>query len=987
MSVAFPTLSDPTYRIESELGSGGGGVVYKAWHTRLQKHVVIKELKRGSQNDIETQRNEVEALKNVKSQYIPQVFDFLTEGDRIYTVMDFIEGESLDKLLIRGQKFTQPQVLKWYGQLVSALEAIHKQNVCHRDIKPANIMLMPNGDVCLIDFNAALVSGNDVRLISRSLGYASPEQYEIYEHYRKTRASSPINLGVSGIKTRPANVTQTEFVDADKTEFVDDTQQTEFVDDVSDVDKTEYIAPMDTYGIDWMRSDIYSLGATMYHLLSGKQPSERAREVEAVSRLVSRSKGIADIIDKSMRFQPKERYATAAELNKALHSLQKRRIRIITTAIIAFSIILAVGALMAVRNFRLAEQEQRQIAEAALILEEEQRQIADEQRQLAEFNEARVLAEFSANAFRDGDVYAAVQYALLSLSNAHTAEGQRALADALGVYNLSDGFRSHRTVELSSSPLHMAISPDGNTAAVIYASAMAIFSTYSAEILATLPARGSALAEARFLNNNVIIFAGEAGITAYDISSRSELWTGRPATAISIAADGRSVVAIYRNEDFATVYDTSTGNILHEISFDGRYQRVTVNDIFANPGDNLFAINRDGTMLGVSFADGSLWVFDLLDRNGDIELFDNTSGFTRFTGGFHQEFFAFSASSPSESLFSVIDTIEQVQTGGFDSRNPFVVQADERGIFVQTENIVVNIHPITGEQTPLVTTFERVTEFAHGETHTLITTRDEFMFFDTNATLVASHGKEHGSKFLQLLAGTALIGSLDSPVIRIMRHESHPSANVFSYDPSYRHDQARISADWQTVMLFSFRGFRLYDITGALIAEREMQNATHIHDQLFFRDEDGCRLKVIYNDGTIRMYSAIDGSLISESTGELPDLTLFEVFYTDTLRITSPLHGVPRVYCITTGEFVRELERDAFLTYVTQIGEYTLTEYITGDGYRFGLLLNNDLEAIAYLPHLSDFVGDYLIFNYSTGNLRKSRIYNIYELIELARNH
>ena len=79
MNVTFPTLSDPAYRIESELGSGGGGVVYKAWHTRLQKHVVIKELKRGSDNDIVTQRNEVEALKNVKSAYLPQVYDFIAE--------------------------------------------------------------------------------------------------------------------------------------------------------------------------------------------------------------------------------------------------------------------------------------------------------------------------------------------------------------------------------------------------------------------------------------------------------------------------------------------------------------------------------------------------------------------------------------------------------------------------------------------------------------------------------------------------------------------------------------------------------------------------------------------------------------------------------------------------------------------------------------------------------------------------------------------
>ena len=89
----LPTLSDATYRIELELGSGGGGVVYKAWHTRLKKHVVIKELKMGSAHDIETQRNEVEALKNVKSAYLPQVYDFLTEGDRIFTVIEFVEGE------------------------------------------------------------------------------------------------------------------------------------------------------------------------------------------------------------------------------------------------------------------------------------------------------------------------------------------------------------------------------------------------------------------------------------------------------------------------------------------------------------------------------------------------------------------------------------------------------------------------------------------------------------------------------------------------------------------------------------------------------------------------------------------------------------------------------------------------------------------------------------------------------------------------------
>ena len=101
--------------------------------------------------------------------------------------------------------------------------------------------------------------------------------------------------------------------------------------------------------------------------------------------------------------------------------------------------------------------------------------------------------------------------------------------------------------------------------------------------------------------------------------------------------------------------------------------------------------------------------------------------------------------------------------------------------------------------------------------------------------------------------------------------------------------------------------------------------------------------------------------------------------------MTSPLHGTPAAYDKNSGKLIRELESEDYLTYVTQVGDYILTEYITAKGERYGLLLDARCETLAYLPQLCDVWNGELIFDYPSGDLRKTRIYHINELKDLAQ--
>lgn len=292
------TIIDGKYELLKMIGKGGMSKVYLAMDKRLNKQWAVKEIIKNSRsrnNDIIVQSLIAEAnlMKKLDHPALPRIVDIIENHNTIYVIMDYIEGETLSLEVERNGAQSEEVVIYWAKQLCEALDYLHTRTpaIIYRDMKPGNVMLRPDGTIKLIDFGIA-------------------------REYKEDRSEDTVSLGTKG-----------------------------------------YAAPEQFGGKGQTdpRTDIYCLGVTLYHLVTGKNPSEPPYELYPIRYWNSNlSGGLENIIIKCTQLNPDDRYQSCAELLYDLNHYeevddnykrkQKRKLSIFITvcALCLFFILLGV---------------------------------------------------------------------------------------------------------------------------------------------------------------------------------------------------------------------------------------------------------------------------------------------------------------------------------------------------------------------------------------------------------------------------------------------------------------------------------------------------------------------------------------------------------------------------------------------------------------------------------------------------------------------
>lgn len=300
---------DGKYKVLNKVGQGGMSIVYLVMNEKANKQWAIKEVRKDGIRDFEVVKQglivETDMLKKLSHPNLPSIIDVIDDEETLLIVMDYIQGNPLNKALEEFGAQPQDNVISWAKQLCDVLGYLHSQEppIIYRDMKPSNIMLKPDGKITLIDFGTAREFKEkniaDTTCLG-TLGYAAPEQF--------------------------GGMGQTDA-----------------------------------------RTDIYCLGATLYHLVTGMSPCEPPYEIRPIREInPTLSSGLERIILKCTQRNPEDRYQSCAELMYALEHYeeiddifkkkQKRRLFSFGATLVGALSFVAMGAFFSIKaNQMLSE--------------------------------------------------------------------------------------------------------------------------------------------------------------------------------------------------------------------------------------------------------------------------------------------------------------------------------------------------------------------------------------------------------------------------------------------------------------------------------------------------------------------------------------------------------------------------------------------------------------------------------------------------------
>lgn len=358
---------------------GGFSNLFRAHKVGLDVDVVIKRVQGRFQGRLD-QRGEARIMTALRHQYLPRIYDLKLASDGFcYTIMEFVEGCTLREYVRREGALDQKLTLKWVRQLCEVTEYMHTRRppIIHSDLKPENVMITPQGDICVIDFNASLEAREEGQeAIGASSGFAAPEQYNLPP--QRFPAGSPL---------------------------------------------LPVVRAAQGYGKVTPRTDLYAIGALGYYMLTGYDPAVWCAGVTPLTDYdIQLGDAFRQVLERAMAPKQSERFSSAGEMLRALNNLSRldaryrRWVRQTRIAGLCVGLCLSLGVLGILLGLRTLEEENRgnylALVEQGSILRQQQ-QYAQSQQVLLEavaLDQSRIEAysQLAALLYQQGEYQQAI---------------------------------------------------------------------------------------------------------------------------------------------------------------------------------------------------------------------------------------------------------------------------------------------------------------------------------------------------------------------------------------------------------------------------------------------------------------------------------------------------------------------------------------------------------------------------------------------------